>query len=633
MKKRNFSLLLVFLLLGTAFVQAQDNKNYKVRMDKRHRMDPIVNTLEFDEFAPTVTADGNTMVFESNREGKKWGNYRLYHTMRDENGKWSEPMPIASVNDKAADGEMVTGPWLSPDGLTLYFSANYSDSKGDFDIYMATRESADAEFGEPMALPGSVNGADYDGFPSVSADGRRMYFMRRAAEGEDGESMEDDSMDETDGEAAKADGKSAFNTNNCYTLMMSKADADGNWGAPTELPSPINGDCAKAPRILADGETIYYATLKEGTKPGGRYDARDFDIVMSQMNEDGSWTEPKGVEGANRGSADGFPQVIPMDNATALMYFSSQMNMSYDLYYTVLAGEAGGRATQKVCIHVTDSVTGEDLADVTVKVENMTRADMSNDYKTDDMGMIETVITEGNKYKITIEYGDYQPYEAMWDYTSFETLKEIRCLEAKLQPKEIIVNITVVDADDEIVDAAVEMVSADNESVAVEKVEAGKFVGAGEQGKMYTVKAEAEGFGGSEKSVDLTNVALGEEVDVKVVLGFPTDAEFDNVNFNTGRAILDEAPVATKNMESLNAVLQFMNDYPTAKAIISGHTDERATEVFNQGLSERRAQAAKAWLMGKGISADRLETIGYGESRPQVPNRVDGQLDETNMAI
>jgi OOP family OmpA-OmpF porin len=53
---------------------------------------------------------------------------------------------------------------------------------------------------------------------------------------------------------------------------------------------------------------------------------------------------------------------------------------------------------------------------------------------------------------------------------------------------------------------------------------------------------------------------------------------------------------------------------------VAGHTDSIGTEAYNQGLSERRAQAVADYLAERGVDRDRMEVVGYGESRPRVPN-------------
>jgi len=65
------------------------------------------------------------------------------------------------------------------------------------------------------------------------------------------------------------------------------------------------------------------------------------------------------------------------------------------------------------------------------------------------------------------------------------------------------------------------------------------------------------------------------------------------------------------------AVLQ---KHPEVKIIIEGHTDSIGTEAYNQKLSERRAKAVFDYFVSKGISPDRMKTVGFGELRPKADN-------------
>src|SRR3546814_19476138 len=56
--------------------------------------------------------------------------------------------------------------------------------------------------------------------------------------------------------------------------------------------------------------------------------------------------------------------------------------------------------------------------------------------------------------------------------------------------------------------------------------------------------------------------------------------------------------------------------YPSLKVDISGHTDSTGSDGYNQGLSERRANAVKQYLLRKGVEPGRLSTYAYGESKP-----------------
>jgi len=66
--------------------------------------------------------------------------------------------------------------------------------------------------------------------------------------------------------------------------------------------------------------------------------------------------------------------------------------------------------------------------------------------------------------------------------------------------------------------------------------------------------------------------------------------------------------------------LKTLQTYPDITVEISGHTDNVGSNAYNQKLSQRRADAVKAWLVARGISADRIIAVGYGEERPRVAN-------------
>ncbi|WP_442592450.1 outer membrane protein OmpA [Parapusillimonas sp. JC17] len=94
----------------------------------------------------------------------------------------------------------------------------------------------------------------------------------------------------------------------------------------------------------------------------------------------------------------------------------------------------------------------------------------------------------------------------------------------------------------------------------------------------------------------------------KVVLNADTFFDFDKSTIKPeGRQVLDQvaAQVNTINLETL---------------IATGHTDSIGTEQYNMGLSQRRANSVKDYLVGKGIPADRIYVEGKGESAPVASN-------------
>jgi len=70
----------------------------------------------------------------------------------------------------------------------------------------------------------------------------------------------------------------------------------------------------------------------------------------------------------------------------------------------------------------------------------------------------------------------------------------------------------------------------------------------------------------------------------------------------------------------LQGALKTLQTYSDIQVEISGHTDSDGTNEHNQGLSQNRAESVKGWLVSKGISADRITAVGYGEESPRVAN-------------
>ncbi len=85
----------------------------------------------------------------------------------------------------------------------------------------------------------------------------------------------------------------------------------------------------------------------------------------------------------------------------------------------------------------------------------------------------------------------------------------------------------------------------------------------------------------------------------------------DTIYFDTDRYNIDSADQA-----ALTAQAQWLAKYPGKKATIEGHCDERGTREYNLALGERRANAAKNYLVSLGIDAGRITTVSYGKERP-----------------
>ena len=85
----------------------------------------------------------------------------------------------------------------------------------------------------------------------------------------------------------------------------------------------------------------------------------------------------------------------------------------------------------------------------------------------------------------------------------------------------------------------------------------------------------------------------------------------DTIYFDT-----DQYNIDTIDAAALQSQAQWLRRYPGKRATIEGHCDERGTRDYNLALGERRANAAKNYLVGLGVDAARLSTISYGKERP-----------------
>ena len=82
---------------------------------------------------------------------------------------------------------------------------------------------------------------------------------------------------------------------------------------------------------------------------------------------------------------------------------------------------------------------------------------------------------------------------------------------------------------------------------------------------------------------------------------------------------LDSAEISPDGQQVLQANAEVLKKYPSWSITIEGHCDERGTAEYNLTLGDRRAQAARAYLISLGIPAERLKTVSYGKEFPFDP--------------
>lgn len=201
-----------------------------------------VNT-HLNEGAQCISADGNTVIITAcNRPGGV-GSCDLYILFKKEDGKWTSPQNMRSVNSRWWD----SNPSLSADGRTLYFSSARPGGDGGSNIWKVNINSEGEAISDPEILPPTINTSFDEVSPFIHPDGRTLYFA-------------------SNGHIGLGD----------YDLFLSRLDDDGNWSEPENLGYPINTHAEERSLIVnARGDIAMFASARE---PG-----RGLDIYYFEM--------------------------------------------------------------------------------------------------------------------------------------------------------------------------------------------------------------------------------------------------------------------------------------------------------------------------------------------------------------
>jgi peptidoglycan-associated lipoprotein len=95
---------------------------------------------------------------------------------------------------------------------------------------------------------------------------------------------------------------------------------------------------------------------------------------------------------------------------------------------------------------------------------------------------------------------------------------------------------------------------------------------------------------------------------------------------------LDSADVSSEGQQVLQANAAVLKKYPTWQVTIEGHCDERGTAEYNLALGERRALAAKNYLVSLGVPADNVRTVSYGKEFPFEPSHDEAAWSKNRRA-
>jgi len=245
---------------------------------------PVVNS-PYDDGSPDIAADGLTLYFDSLRPDGA-GSWDIWFTRRETvDSEWGPSEPLGpSINS----GYGESGPCISPDGLTLYFASNRPGGQGDYDLWFATRKTTEDPWEEPVNLGPTVNSSAYDNHPSISTDGRTLYFDSRRSGGSGSDDLWVTTRATTNdpwGEPVNLG--PTINTNNIdlspnissdglafffdtrmpdrNILLTKRRTPDDDWGTPVNLGPPVNTSYSDTdPSVCVDGSMLYFASYRPG---------------------------------------------------------------------------------------------------------------------------------------------------------------------------------------------------------------------------------------------------------------------------------------------------------------------------------------------------------------------------------
>lgn len=457
----------------------------------------------------------------------------------------------------------------------------------------------------PKNMGPSVNSTESEYFPSLTLDGNELVFTRKIG-GHNEDFFSSTRKTSGDWESAKPIGG---NINTSQSEGAQNISSDGEWLVFTGCNRPGGfGSCDlyisfKTPQGWSEAENLggKINTDQWESQPCLSPDKRDLyfvskrfggyggsDIYVSHLQPNGYWGDPENLGPGINTPADEQCPFIHADNQT--LYFTSSAWPGYgdeDLFY--VRKEPGGKWSKPV-----------------------------------NLGYpINTIEREGTLFiaadgKTAYYASDRADSKGGLDIYSFELRENIRPIKTlwvkgKVFDKKTNKGLT----------ASVELtdLSGDQLISKVQTDESGNYLITLPVGKDYAFNVNRKGYlfysdnfllsGRSPDSTYEKNIPLSPiETNASVVL--------KNIFFD-----INKFSLKPESQAELDKLVQLLNENPTLKIEISGHTDNAGKPADNLTLSNNRAKAVVDYLTGKNIPALRLVAKGYGESKPVADNKTE----------
>lgn len=333
-----------------------------------------INTTD-DEYWPSITADGQTLMFTRQVNTDYYpaamaSSQEDFYVSSLLNGSWQKALNAGEpLNTRSNEGAQT----LSSNGLYMYFTAcDRAGGMGSCDIYFSAFRNG--VWSTPINLRAPVNSPAWESTPSVSADGSLLFFSSSRPGGLGGKD-----------------------------LWIARMKPDGRWSTPKNPGKNINTEGNEmSPFIHFDGRTLYFAS-------DGRPGMGGYDIYMSRMNDDSTWSEPKDLGYPINTYNDEMGLVI--DAAGTTGYFSSKHDNvnGKDIFYFSLDESVRPDPVSYLKGKVSDKETGK-LLKANYELINLSNNIISIKNTTDEFGNFLVCLPSGYNYGLNVTRNGYLFY-------------------------------------------------------------------------------------------------------------------------------------------------------------------------------------------------------------------------------
>ncbi len=573
-----------------------------------------ISTNKYTEYSPTISGDGKLMVFQSDRKYGKESRYRLFQCIRNEDGSWGNPLAIDNLNNFGTNPTNLGSPCLNNSGDTLYFIADYAGAEGGRDIYYSVK-TTNNQWGDPVNLNIPINSAAYEGSPSISADGKRLYFTRQ-----DTLTYATTNINKVGnrGNYTSKNGKEAYYVSEdargrlvpvldvlCFSVYMSEKDKDGIWQEPVKLPIPVNVDCEKAVRIMPDNVTLFFSSVRKEGK--GNYD-----IYKAVMDVRGNWQESVAIRSINSPASE---QFVAIPNNEEEAFFTKQYKTNDIFRISPLPEEMRLQHYTVVSGNVIDSLTRKPvIATVSVLLNDETQDVILSTLTEITEGLFNLKLRQGNLFLLKVTANGYHPKTVPVDVSQVLLKNNDFMLDDRIILSPVITNHTVVlnILNQETKTKVNSLITIYNVSKGKTEVEnggtkEGVYIASLAPNDLYRVEVKAESYAAYKGYINAEKLKKDKThqediflAEIKVITKEEIKKELNElanqVNFGSGSAVLTR-----DSEEELDKVVELLQEYTEVRVEVSAHTDNVGYPDANLALSQQRAKAVMNYLVRNGV--------------------------------